>query len=464
VADLAFFGPWQTFPESLGSIEEIGWMLNIPKIEVLVVGAGPVGMLTALLLTRQGVRARIIDQESRTAAHSYACALHPASLRLLERVDLADEVIQLGRRVEVVSVFEGPECRAQLEFSGLAGCYPFVVVLDQSMLENLLEQRLRKAGCKIEWNRRLLAIKPRDNGVETFIENLGPLKADYSLPKLANAVGERMTLQADFVIGADGHHSTMRQQMDIRTVQIGAPQLFAVYEMETVEPVDHVMKLVLNKSTISALWPVAESKCRWSFQVVQPRAQSKFPRKDREPLISIGERRGLDRTDDLREFLAKRAPWFPSRSLSDINWIAYVQFERQMALKFGQERCWLAGDAAHQTSPAGMQSMNRGLLEGADLAGRITSVLRHEAGLETFQIYDRVQGEEWRRLLGLTELTERPLSFSSWARRHFVSIIGMEDQGQPPRSLPSWARRHFGAILRSLPATGDDLNFLLKQF
>ena len=68
------------------------------KTEVLIVGAGPVGMLTALLLTRHGIQVRIVDQESRTAAHSYACALHPASLRLLEQIDLAEEVVQLENR------------------------------------------------------------------------------------------------------------------------------------------------------------------------------------------------------------------------------------------------------------------------------------------------------------------------------------------------------------------------------
>ena len=135
-----------------------------------------------------------------------------------------------------------------------------------------------------------------------------------------------------------------------------------------------------------------------------------------------------------------------------------------MASKFGQGRCWLAGDSAHQTSPAGMQSMNRGLLEGADLADRIKSILRREAGMEALQIYDRVHGEEWKRLLGLDDLTERSHTFSSWARRHFASIFGAEDQGHPPRSFPSWARPYFGSILQSLPATGDDLNHLLKQF
>ena len=362
---------------------------------------------------------------------------------------------------KIVSVFEGHERRAHLDFSGLPGRYPFAVALEQSMLENLLEQRLRRAGIKIGWNYRLLEIKPHGDRMDACLEKLDSADGSWAF---ASTAGERTTLQADFVIGTDGHHSTVRQRMDIRVIQIGTPQLFAVYEMETAEPVDHVMKLVFNKSAVSALWPLAEHKCRWSFQVVPPRSKSEFPRKNRAALISIRERRSMDKMDDLLGFLAERVPWFPAGTIRDMNWIAHVQFERQMASRFGQGRCWMAGDAAHQTSPAGMQSMNRGLLEGADLADRIKAILRREADLESLQIYNRVHCAEWRRLLGLKEQNERPHSFSSWARSHLPSIFNQEDQGVPPRSFPSWARRHFGSILRSLPATGDDLKHLLEQF
>jgi len=309
----------------------------------------------------------------------------------------------------------------------------------------------------------LLGIKPSDNGVEACIENLASSHRDHGITEIQTTLEDRVTIHADFVVGADGHNSTLRQQLDIRSVQVGTPQFFAVYEIETSEPVDHVMKLVLSKSALSVLWPLAKNRCRWSFQVASSKAGIEFPPKERNRLMSIRARRELDRMDVLRDFLAERAPWFPTESIREMNWIAHVQFERRLAISFGEGRCWLAGDAAHQTGPAGMQSMNLGLLEGADLADRFKSILREQAGLEVLQIYNRVHCAEWRRLLGLREPTDLSNSLSSRARRHFTTILGMKDHAKQPHSFPSWARRHFGTMLDSLPASGDDLNHLMKQ-
>ena len=389
--------------------------------------------------------------------------MHPASLCLLELVGLADEVIELGRRIKTVSVYEGCVPRAHLKLSDLPSRYPFAVVLEQSVLEDLLEQQIRRAGSKVEWNRRLLEIKPSDNGIEACIENMASSDRDHGMPEFQTSLEDRITIHADFVVGADGHNSTVRQQLNIRSVRVGAPQLFAVYEMETSEPVDHVMRLVLNKSALSVMWPLAKNRCRWSFQVASSKAGGEFPPKERNRLMSIRARRELDRMDDLRDFLTQRAPWFPAETIREKNWIAHVQFERRLALSLGEGRCWLAGDAAHQTGPAGMQSMNLGFLEGADLADKFKSILREKAGLEVLQIYNRVHCAEWRQLLGLRESTDLSKSLSSWARRRFKNILGMKDHAKPPHSFPRWARRYFGTMLGSLPSSGDDLNHLMKQ-
>ena len=438
-------------------------MPNSTQTEVLVVGAGPVGMLTALLLAGHGLRTRIIDQESRTAAHSYACVLHPASLCLLERAGIAEDVIDLGRRIETVGFYEGPTLRFRLKLSDLPGRYSFAVVLEQSMLENLLEQRLRGAGSRVLWNHRLLEIEPGANGVDACIENLGSSNRDDSIPESETNPKDRLKIHADFVVGADGHNSTLRQQLDIPPVRAGAPELFAIYEVETVDPLDHEMKLVLNKSAMSVMWPLTENKCRWSFQVASRAAAARFPQKDRHRLTSGRTRRELDRMDYLHRFLAERAPWFQPGNCGDIIWAAQAQFERQLALEFGRGRCWLAGDAAHQTCPAGMQSMNLGLVEGADLAGILKSILRDKAQLDLLQTYDRVHRAEWKHLLGLNEPNQPLNAFSSWVRQRFANILGLKKPAGPSRSLPSWARRHFAVILRSLPASGDDLSHLLEK-
>jgi NADPH-dependent dioxygenase len=414
-------------------------MPNISQTEVLVVGAGPVGMLTALLLIQHGVRTQIIDQESRTAAHSYACALHPASLCLLERAGIADKAIELGGRIKIMSVYEGPVPRIRLKLSDLPGRYPFAVVLEQSALEDLLEQKLRSAGCRVKWNHRLLQIKPVDNGVDACIENLACSRRDDSVSKGETISEDRVTIHVGFVVGANGHNSTLRQQLDIRSVRAGAPQLFAIFEFETFEPVDNKMRLVLDESAVSVLWPLAKNKCRWSFQIVFPEDDDVFPPKDRERPMSVGAHGELGGIDYLRDFLVERAPWFPAEGVREMNWIAHVLFQQQLATKYGQGRCWLAGDAAHQTSPTGMQSMSIGLLEEAKLADRIASILRGKAELEVLQAYDRVHRTGWIRLLGLKKPSE------------------------PPNPIASWARRHYGTILRSLLASGGDLNHLLKQ-
>ncbi len=441
-------------------------MPNNEQTEVLVVGAGPVGLLTVLLLKQHGVRARIIDMESRTASHSYACALHPATLGLLERVGLADEVVELGRRIKSVSLYEGEGRvpRAHFNLSDLPGRYPFAVVIEQSVLEDLLEQQLRRTASKVEWNHRLVEIKASEDGVDARIENLaGSGRADNPA-ETETSLQDRVTIHADFVIGADGHHSALRQLLNIPLVKVGVPQLFAIYEIETAEPVDHVMKLVLGKTAHSVLWPLAKNRCRWSIQVTPSTDGIEFPAKDRHRLMSVRARRELDRIEVLRDLLAKRAPWFHVETITEMNWVAHVQFERQMALRFGQGRCWLAGDAAHQTSPGGMQSMNLGLLEGADLADRLKSVLRDKAETEVLQDYGRIHGGQWRRLLGLKDPTGPARSLSSWASRHFRTILGIKEDAELHPPLPSWASRHFGTIMGSLPASGDDLNHLLKQF
>ena len=87
------------------------------RTEVLVVGAGPVGLLTAILLAEAGIEVRIIDREERTTARSYACALHPRTLKLLDRMGLAAPMIERGRRVEKIAFYDGATRQAEVKLS-----------------------------------------------------------------------------------------------------------------------------------------------------------------------------------------------------------------------------------------------------------------------------------------------------------------------------------------------------------
>ncbi|HLH52431.1 MAG TPA: FAD-dependent monooxygenase [Verrucomicrobiae bacterium] len=400
--------------------------------EVLVVGAGPVGLLTSLVLTRNGVRTRIIDAEHRTTAQSYACALHPSSLCLLESLGLADEAIELGHKVETITFYEGEIARTHLKLSDLPGRYPFVVVLEQAVLENLLEQQLRRTGATVEWNHRLVSIKTRQNGVDAGVEKAGSSAQKPGKPHL--------TIPADFMVGADGCNSTTRRLLRIHAGRAGSPRLFGVYEIETTEPVDSDIKVVLSESASAVLWPLAKNRCRWTLQLASAKVAGEFPRKERARLINDRTRAEVQGIHELHDFLARRVPWFPVQKIGEMNWVAVVQFQPQLAPRFGHGRCWLAGDSVHQTSPAGMQSMNIGLREGADLANKLKTILRDKVGLQVLQAYNRVHQAHWRQLLGLRILPRIPDSVLFWATRHLSTVVSAKEDKSSRRSFPLWAR------------------------
>ena len=199
-------------------------MLRKDQTEVLVVGAGPVGMVTALLLAESGVKVKIIDQESRTAAHSYACALHPRTLKLLDQLRLADDVLLLGRRIDTIGFYEGESKRAEMKFSELPADFPFLVVLTQNALEGLLEQKLTQhESVTVGWNHRLTELRSMSDAVIATIDKLGQSAKGYIIPEMDWEVMKTLQTQAAFVVGADGHDSHVRQCL--RTILTSSPQV-----------------------------------------------------------------------------------------------------------------------------------------------------------------------------------------------------------------------------------------------
>src|SRR5512132_1949064 len=117
--------------------------------EVLVVGAGPVGLIAALFLEQYGVRVEIVDQHQRTTQHSYALAIHPRTLRILDDAGLSDALIGAGRKLTKVAYYEGRERRAEIDYSALASTHPFLLVVRQSVLERAAEKALRRQKLKV---------------------------------------------------------------------------------------------------------------------------------------------------------------------------------------------------------------------------------------------------------------------------------------------------------------------------
>lgn len=412
-------------------------MFNRKNPEVLIVGAGPVGLFAALALKRKGIDVYIVDEAWGAGGHSYALALHPSTHRLMADVGLLDKVLKSAYRIDRIAFYDGSERRRTVELSAANTEYPFVSVLRQDVLEDLLVSALGIAGLKVHWDHEASLLLPNENAVEVRVDRLEMESLGYSVAHSEKVVASSRTMRVPFVIGSDGHRSDVRRSLSIEFQDLGGTKQFAVFEFKTDADLGHEMRAVFHGGTTNVAWPMPDGYVRWSFEIgeeVVPTSRTK----DRFVLDHGTERYPTLDEDHLHDLLSVRAPWFEG-SVDEIAWRKLVRFERRLAESFGRGRVWLAGDAAHMTGPVGVQSMNAGLHEAADLAERLRAVLREGAPISSLDEYGTFWLDEWKFLLGLD------------------GGLAADNAAQP------WASGRKGALLPCLPVSRPDIEPLLSS-
>ncbi len=412
-------------------------MFKHKKSDVLVVGAGPVGLYTALALTERGARVRIVEKEWRTGTRSYALGVHAEALALLEEVGLAGEVLERAHRIRKVGFWEGEQRRAELEISALSEDHSFIAVLRQEELERILADALRERGVKVDWNRRVAGLAQGADGADVTIETLKKDSMGYAVQHTEWAVFKKNTDKFPFVIGADGHSSVVREALGVEFPEVGETTEFAVFEFQTKEKLGDEMRVVMHGDTTNVCWPLAGGFCRVSFQIPATPVDEDTREKDRD-VVQLGS--GLYpalKEERLDELLAERMPWFHG-GVGTMRWRMIVRFEKRLANAFGHGRVWLLGDATHLTGPVGIQSMNVGFREGRDLAEAMTSVLNGGSS-SALDDWAKQRTTEWRQLLGMEPL------------------LAADDATDP------WVAEHSDRILPCIPASGRDLVRLAEQ-
>ncbi len=383
------------------------------RTEVLVVGAGPVGLCTALWLSQRGVRVRIVDKYQRAALYSYALALHPRSLALLDELGVAAPLIARGQRVDRIAVYHAGEPVAELDVGAVGGEFPFVLVLPQPLLEAALEQRLRDNGVEVDWGRLLLSF-------ESAADSVTALLAETREDSPADGEVEVSTtrIRAAYLVGADGLESLVRLRLGLRFTAVGGPLSYALMEFEGRLANPGTMHLLLGERTTDVLWPLAGDRGRFSLQ--------------------LPEGAEVPDPESFRRTVRRRAPWFRGR-IGAVEWLTSIRFVPRLIERFGEGRTWLVGDAARSTSPLGVQGLNVGLREAHELARRLASALRERGKPDLLRYYNEERRREWRRMLGIDDR--------------------LRIDGRAPR----WAREAGGRLVPTLPASGADLNALLGQ-
>jgi len=413
-------------------------MFGKKKPEVMVVGAGPVGLFSAVSLAGKSIRVKIIDEGWRPAAHSYALALHPSSLKLLKASGLSTKVLESVHRINRVGIYDERERRATVDFSKLDTDFKYVGVLPQNRLEEALETVLRAHGIAVEWNHRLSRLHQNDGDhVEVSVDRMTMESLGYAVAHAEQVVASSREYEVPFLIGADGHGSLVRRSLGIDFEDAGQTRYFAVFEFKTDFDLQNEMRVVLAENTTSVLWTLAQGYCRWGFELTDFSAPPATREKDRF-LIQREELPELS-NENLANLIGSRAPWFTGR-VEKLEWRTVVRFEQRLATLFGRDRSWLVGDAAHMALPVAVQSMNVGLTESEALAEALRQILRGQGSPDGLSEYGSGSLSRWRRLLGLEG--ERVTASSD---------------------ASAWIRTNARRIAESIPASGGNRKRLLEQ-
>ena len=412
-------------------------MLIKRDVQVLVSGAGPVGLVTALLLNRRGVRVAVVDEQMRTVARSYACAIHPRTLELLDELGVASELVAQGQRVDKFAYYEGRDRRLELDYGKLSGRFPFLLIVPQPMLEDALERRLNSEGVEVKWCHRLAHVDASGPQAKVLLHQLEHGTIGYSVLRTAWTVVREDQLEVPFVVGADGHRSVVRRQLGIDCPAAGESQLFAVWEFSGEGPEMKEARVSLSAGGLANVcWPLGRGWYRFGFEIDPAESPDARPEKSRQIAIAGDtSHEYLDRSR-LPKLIAERAPWFEVAA-RDVAWSMAIRFERRLAASYGKGPAWILGDAAHVAPPVSVQSMNLGLQEARTLAVELEAVLRTGAS------------------------RDRLAAWATARRTDFEAVLT-----RPPTAGPDaqgFARQWAKAIGDSVPVSGDDRAKLLSQ-
>jgi 2-polyprenyl-6-methoxyphenol hydroxylase-like FAD-dependent oxidoreductase len=306
--------------------------------DVLIVGAGPTGLTLAASLLLKGVDVTLVDRQSEGANTSRAAGVNARTLEVLEGsngLDVTRRLVKEGIEAPQFAIRDGAKVLLSIDFSGLLTAYPFTLLVPQSTTERLLLERVRELGGDV--------IRPKV--LDTVVQDTTGVTATF-------ADGD--TLRARYVVGADGMHSTVREQAGIG-FSGGA------YEHS----------FVLADAQLSGDAPTDEVRLFWASEgltVVAP-----LPNGDFRVVAPVDDAPEVPSLEFVQQLLDARGPG--GLTVTGIAWGSRFRIHHRVADTYRAGRMLIAGDAAHVHSPAGGQGMNLGIQDAVVLADALAAVL-----------------------------------------------------------------------------------------
>jgi 3-(3-hydroxy-phenyl)propionate hydroxylase len=362
--------------------------------QVLVVGAGPTGLVAACELTRRGIGCRIIDKELAISTKSRAIAIQARTLEILQIADLnVGAFLQRGHTVQHGSIYDqGGDLLAQIDFDRLQTKYRFMLLLPQNETEEIFEKRLNGYEVKVERGTELVACEQDHSGVRVRLQrNDGTLE----------------TAEFAWLLGCDGAHSSVRHLLDFSFEGGSYQDAFMLADVHVDANLDtSAFQVFTTAQGPLAFFPLKDSR----YRIVADNSPKNW-----------GDEPTLEQCQSLVD---ERGPG--GIRLHSPRWLSKFRLHHRQVRELRKGRVFLAGDAAHIHSPAGGQGMNTGIQDVLNLAWKLAFVIRglsDPALLGTYQS-ERLPIDEMviRNSDRLTRLVTLKSPIARYLRDHLVPI------------------------------------------
>jgi 2-polyprenyl-6-methoxyphenol hydroxylase-like FAD-dependent oxidoreductase len=358
------------------------------RTDVLVVGAGPTGLVLALWLTRLGVRVRIIDKAAEPGTTSRALAVHARTLELYAQLGLAQDVIEKGFKFAAVNLWVRGKHEARVLFSDIGqglSPYPYVLIFPQDQHERLLIEHLRRAGVEVERRTQLLGFDDR---------------GDRVVARLGREGGGTLSCDAAYLAGCDGARSRVREVLDAGFPGGTYERVFYVADVEFHGPTNnHELNLALDDADFLAIFPLKGNNVARLVGTVKRESEAR-----RRELVWA----------DVSQRVVERMQLTVDR----VNWFSTYRVHHRVAQHFGRGRAFLLGDAAHVHSPVGGQGMNTGIGDAINLAWKLAGVLQRRASVRLLESYEPERIAFARRLVATTDRAFTFATRDGWLARY----------------------------------------------
>ncbi|HEV8256497.1 MAG TPA: FAD-dependent monooxygenase [Casimicrobiaceae bacterium] len=362
--------------------------------DVLVVGAGPTGLMLANQLVRRGVRVLIIDRHAGPSVQTRALGVQARTLEIYAQLGIVERALELGKRATGANMWVQGRRAARIPFGdtgrGLSP-YPFILILGQDDNEQLLGDALRDQGMAVQWNTELVGLAQESNEV----------KARLKRPD--DAIGE---VTAAWVTGCDGAHSAVRELSGIAFEGAPYEHVFFVADTQMTGPmVPDEVNIYLWREGFHLFFPMRGTD-HWRLVGILP-----------------PDMRGRDDLtfDDVIPSVRQEAG--TELSFKACSWFSTYRIHHRRAARFRDGRCFVLGDAAHIHSPVGAQGMNTGLQDAYNLAWKLALVVSGRAGTALLDSYAEERVPVAQRLLSSTDRAFSLVVSDSWLAGLFRTRI-----------------------------------------